>query len=109
MQRQNLRSVRNTKSSLSFRSAVRDIHTPQGRYVFCVILVMSITAFVLQKVLVLVTNENIAFYITLGIMVISSFCVVFKMDEILKAISRRQLEKFNQRLKNKAEADRSDV
>ena len=42
-------------------------------------------------------------------MVISSFCVVFKMNEILKAISRRQLEKFNQRLKNKAEANRSDV
>ena len=32
-----------------------------------------------------------------------------KMDEILKAISRRQLEKFNQRLKNKTEANRSDV
>ena len=109
MQRQNLRSIHNTRSSLSFKSAVRDIHTPQGRYVLCVILVMSIMAFIFQKVLVLVADENIAFCITLGIVVVSSFCAVFKMDKILKVISRRQLEKFNRRLKNRVEADRSDA
>jgi hypothetical protein len=70
---------------------------------------MSIMAFLFQKVLVLVADENIAFCITLGVVVVSSFCAVFKMDKILKVISRRQLEKFNRRLKNRVEADRSDA
>lgn len=109
MQRQNLRSVRNTKSPLSFKSAIRDVHTPQGRYVIYVILTMSIVAPVLQKVIGLVASEDIALYITSGVIVVGLCGVVFKMDKILKAISRRQLKKFNQRLKNKVEADYSDV
>ena len=86
MQRQNLRSVNNTKSPLSFKNAIKDIHTPKGRYVIYAILTMSIVAPILQKMIGLVASDNIALYITLGIMVIGLFCVAFKMDKISEVI-----------------------
>lgn len=109
MQRQNLRSVNNTKSPLSFKNAIKDIHTPKGRYVIYAILTMSIVAPILQKMIGLVASDNIALYITLGIMVIGLFCVAFKMDKISEVINRHQLDKLNQRLKNKKETNHSDA
>ena len=109
MQRQNLRSVNNTKSPLSFKSAIKDIHTPKGRYAIYAILTMSIVAPILQKMIGLVASDNIALYITLGIMVIGLFCVAFKMDKISEVINRHQLDKLNQRLKNKTETNHSDA